>query len=746
MTAPLALATTPTAAPLSLATVGDAAVQCPGDPVAIRASLNRRLGLALDRCFTACAQLDHRSALDDDDRARLKRRLKWKRSALLSVDGLEERVRTAAAFAKRLEKQLRALQHAESVAMEAVAAAIRLEPSVPLPSTPTSPVAAGISVVGRPARRTELQPTRPIKATMPVSLDSLPSVDLLDGVLTGAVSWEEALSEPPRRSDIAMATVIEDEVLNAEFIWRKALLDRRATHSARAAVEELRGTPPRAADVRFAQRLFKAANEGTPIAELLIDQRHRRVTTPRVMVPLVKALVLLWWNGRKKITAHQITTQVKGELAKLAARARADGYRKPFPEISEASVQKFLQSLPKSVKRVRDDGMQSYIRQARVVCAQQLAKAANQYWELDHSPADIWAVVSAEQPEQEVQLYLTACIDAYSGLPLAVHVDSRNPTAYTTSIVLRQALVPSEIDGRTVGGIPEHMVLDNGKDFTSTHVQAVADALGIQTIYAAPRTPDEKPHVERFFRTLNQHFAQFPGYKPADGKSEGAAQKNRGRLLTVRQIKEEAERFRMDYCRRASEKRAGSPLDRYADTVMMRPTPERDLLDLLLLKSDEIRTLTREGVQFRKHKYVGGVSTRRGHRYSELEGRRVVIRYHPDVTEWIVIFDAHTNEPLGELTRADIFALTGGASAINQAEKPRLLKATREYDAALKKRDHQQAREARLRELHDIAEERGGAPAAPALESTSDAHSTSDTSVPRKPASALRASLLDGLF
>ncbi|MFN8718260.1 MAG: hypothetical protein ACK50C_14885, partial [Gemmatimonadaceae bacterium] len=75
--------------------------------------------------------------------------------------------------------------------------------------------------------------------------------------------------------------------------------------------------------------------------------------------------------------------------------------------------------------------------------------------------------------------------------------------------------------------------------------------------------------------------------------------------------------------------------------------------------------MTREGVQFNKHKYLGGVSTRRGHSYSELESRRVVIRYHPDVTEWIVIFDAHTNEPLGELIRADLFASIGGASEIN---------------------------------------------------------------------------------
>lgn len=455
MTAPLTLSPAPTTVSLSLAKAGTADVQRhPGDPVASRAALNEQLGAALDRCFTACAQLDQRNALDAEDRARLKRRLKWKRSALLSVGELEERVRAAAAFAKRLEQQLRTLQRAESVALEAVAAAIRLEPSAPSLSTPASvSAAAGVVLAGRTAQQATLKPTRPATAPMPISLDRLPSVDILDGVLTGSVSWEEALSEPTRRSDIAMATVIEDEALNAEFAWRKALLDLRATHTARAAVEKLRGMNPAAADVRFAQRLFKAANDGTPIADLLVDQRHRRVTATRVMVPLVKALVLLWWNGRKKITARQISEQVNGELAKLAIRARADGYLKPFPTVSEASVHKFLRTLPKAVKRARDEGMQAYIRQARMVCAEQLAKAANQYWEIDHSPADIWAVVSAEQPEQEVQLFLTACIDAYSGLPLAIHVDSRNPTAYTTSIVLRQALVPSEIDGRTVGGI-----------------------------------------------------------------------------------------------------------------------------------------------------------------------------------------------------------------------------------------------------------------------------------------------------
>lgn len=749
MTVLQTLSPAPTTPSLSLATVAATAVQpLLGRPViARRKLLETELGDALDRCFSACAQLEHRHALDQEDRIRLKRRLKWKRSALLSEDDLERRVHAAIAFAKQLEKQLRMLERAESVALEAVASAIRSEPSgQSLSAVASTTRAQALSVAGGPARPVAPQPARSVSAPLPISIDQLPSVNLIDGVLTGAVSWQAALSEVPRRTDVSMAAIFEDQALNAEFAWRKALLDLRSTHSAKAAVHELRGEHASAADVRFAQRLFKAASEGTPVAELLIDQRHRRVTDTRVMVPLVKALVLLWWNGRRKITARQIAEQVNAELAKLAARARADGYLTPFPKVSEASVQKFLQRLPPAVKKVRANGVQAHIRQARVVCAEQLATAANQFWEIDHSPADIWAVASAEEPHAKVQLYLTACIDAYSGLPLAVHVDSRYPTAYTTSIVLRSALVPSDINGQTVGGIPEHMILDNGKDFTSTHVQSVADALGIRAIHAAPRSPDEKPHVERFFRTLNQHFAQFPGYKPADGKSEGAGDKNLGRLLTVRHVKEEVERFRLAYSQRVSEKREGSPLDRFVATVTMRPAPERDVLDLLLLKSDEIRVLTRQGVQFNKHRYVGDVETAGGHRYTELGSRRVIIRYHPDVTEWIVVFDAHTNEPLGELTRADIFARTGGAAAINEAEKPRLLKATREYDVALKKRDHQQAQDARRRELEQLAEERGRSAPAHAIDEATEETLDADAPARRKNAPAMKPALLEGLF
>jgi transposase InsO family protein len=465
-----------------------------------------------------------------------------------------------------------------------------------------------------------------------------------------------------------------------------------------AAATELKGRELTQAEMRFVQRFFERAKQGEAHANLLVDGRRRRMTQPTVMVPLVKALVLLFWNGRRKITAPQIAELVRDELKRWEERLRQRGIATPLPTVSSETIQKFLNRLPPALRDIREKGLTEYARQHRVVCATLEALFANHLWEIDNSPLDLAAILDGETEEEVDRLWITALIDAYSGLPLAVHVDSRTLTAYTTSIVLRDALTPREIGGVQVGGLPELLVCDRGSDFTSCHVETVAAALGIELRVAAPRSGDEKPHIERFFGTLNRALAEFPGYKPADGKSAGARHKHAGRLLTVRRIKEEVERIRVAYCQTVSEKRDGAPITRWAQSVQWRPIPDGDVLHLLLLKSDAQRTLTREGVRFGRHTYFNDLHTHHGQSWTELQGRKVIIRYHPDISDFIIVYDAETNALIGEMIREDLYTHLSRTSSINQRERLRLLPVTRAYENKLKKMDSQRAKEERQRE------------------------------------------------
>jgi putative transposase len=130
--------------------------------------------------------------------------------------------------------------------------------------------------------------------------------------------------------------------------------------------------------------------------------------------------------------------------------------------------------------------------------------------EIDHSPIDLLVVgsdrVTVGRPTISVVLdRATRCVLGYH-LSLAGH---GVPAVFEA---LRHALMPKAyLTDRYADlhvtwecfGWMERLLMDNGREF---HADAVADAmlnLGIACEFAASRTPNDKPHVERFLRTLN---------------------------------------------------------------------------------------------------------------------------------------------------------------------------------------------------------------------------------------------------
>ena len=130
--------------------------------------------------------------------------------------------------------------------------------------------------------------------------------------------------------------------------------------------------------------------------------------------------------------------------------------------------------------------------------------------EIDHSPIDLMVVgsdrVTSGRPTITVVLdRATRCVMGYH-LSLAGH---GVPAVFEA---LRHALLPKVDMTSKYGdlnlnwpcfGWPERVLMDNGREF---HADAVADALlnlGIACEFSKSRSPNDKPFVERFLRTLN---------------------------------------------------------------------------------------------------------------------------------------------------------------------------------------------------------------------------------------------------
>jgi putative transposase len=119
----------------------------------------------------------------------------------------------------------------------------------------------------------------------------------------------------------------------------------------------------------------------------------------------------------------------------------------------------------------------------------------NQLWEADSTPADLMLV--------DGRYSLIGMIDVYSRrLKLLVSKTSR---AEAVIGLTRACLIE--------WGIPETLKTDNGKDYVSNRVVSTLEALEVEQLLCTPFAAQEKPHIERSFRTfLHQLVELMPGY------------------------------------------------------------------------------------------------------------------------------------------------------------------------------------------------------------------------------------------
>lgn len=139
--------------------------------------------------------------------------------------------------------------------------------------------------------------------------------------------------------------------------------------------------------------------------------------------------------------------------------------------------------------------------------------------EIDHSPVDI--LVTDEHGVVLGRPTITVVLDRMSRCVLGFHLSLAGHGTSAVFAALRHALLPKTyLKDRYADlnltwdcfGWFEVVLMDNGREF---HSEAVANALinlSIGIEYAKSRTPNDKPHVERFLRTFNYSFIhRLPG-------------------------------------------------------------------------------------------------------------------------------------------------------------------------------------------------------------------------------------------
>jgi hypothetical protein len=143
----------------------------------------------------------------------------------------------------------------------------------------------------------------------------------------------------------------------------------------------------------------------------------------------------------------------------------------------------------------------------------------NQRWESDCTPADIMCT--------DGRANIVGIIDVWSRrLKLLV-----SPTSKSSAIgmLLRRCILDW-------GMIEEEFRTDNGSDFTSFYIERVLDLLNVHHHLCAPFTPEQKPHIERAFKTFSHGILPlldgFVGHNIVDRKAIESRKTFAKRLMT----------------------------------------------------------------------------------------------------------------------------------------------------------------------------------------------------------------------
>jgi len=258
-----------------------------------------------------------------------------------------------------------------------------------------------------------------------------------------------------------------------------------------------------------------------------------------------------------------------------------------------------------------------------------------QRWEADSTPADI--ICSDGRRYAGIGL-----IDIFSRLPRVVITETSKATGIAA--VMRRGMMD--------WGIPEEFVKDHGQDYDSAHIEAVCSALEIATPWIPVETPEAKPFIERFWRTLAtglfEELPGFCGHNVAERQGIRNREKARDRFVagfmkhggTVTvpvsrdELQEVIDRWvKFDYAQRPHNGLGGKiPAAMPAiSTEPVRRVSDERALDILLAPAIE-RTIQKKWIALERGKYVSG-------EMGSHIGKKVLIR--PDLTDAsrIEVFD-----------------------------------------------------------------------------------------------------------
>lgn len=256
----------------------------------------------------------------------------------------------------------------------------------------------------------------------------------------------------------------------------------------------------------------------------------------------------------------------------------------------------------------------------------------------------------------------------------------------TIGVALFDGIVPSK--ETPFWGVPEEVLIDNGKDFRSHYLtgappkpqrqewtpelRGVFSQLSIKARYCKPYQPWSKA-IERFFGTVADQFSRFqPGWvgsNPSERPEHVTTKhlqtlKQRGVLLTLEGLRERFSDYLARYHSEVHSELGDTPLNIYESAPRLeKPQPTKEALSVLLMH--EVRRKVHPvGIQLdnRRYQLTSELAT--------LVGEQVLVKYDPcHPAEIHVFYDGGYVGSVETAERMSIYATSEQLSSHHRSQR-----------------------------------------------------------------------------
>lgn len=243
------------------------------------------------------------------------------------------------------------------------------------------------------------------------------------------------------------------------------------------------------------------------------------------------------------------------------------------------------------------------------------------YVQIDHTLLDIQAV-SARDRLPIGKVWLTVAIDVYSRMIVGVYITIEAPSAFSTCMCIRNAVLPKEnfllgldVKGEwPVWGFMRNLHADNGPDFRSEVYKANLQQYGCWPLWRKLRQPHYGGHIERLIGTINRVFHDLPGTTFSNPRERATYDSEGNAVFTIDELEQVVAHWVVNiYHKTLHEELGCTPLEKWEAGILgtdgspgvglqdRAEDPERVALDLLPF--DE-RTVQRDGITWDKITYI----------------------------------------------------------------------------------------------------------------------------------------------